>query len=81
MRPEQPQAFNEKKALIDATALAQLDSEGEFLLDTDARDVVISLESCTKGKVFQGNNASEKIVTAAKNYLQLKLIRARSCLR
>ena len=35
---ERQLAFNEiKKALIDAAALAQPDSEGEFLLDTDAR--------------------------------------------
>ena len=36
-------AFNEiKKALIDATALAQPDSEAEFVLDTDASAVAIS---------------------------------------
>ena len=36
-------AFNEiKKALIEATALAQPDSEGEFVLDTDASAVAIS---------------------------------------
>ena len=36
-------AFNEtKKALIAATALVQPDSEGEFLLDTDASAVVNS---------------------------------------
>ena len=41
--PEQQKAFNEiKKALIEATALAQLDSEGEFVLDTDASAVAIS---------------------------------------
>ena len=35
--------FNEiKKALIEATALAQPDSEGEFVLDTDANGVAIS---------------------------------------
>ena len=40
---EQQQAFNEiKKALIEATALAQTDSEGEFVLDTDASAVAIS---------------------------------------
>ena len=40
---EQQLAFNEiKKALIDATALAQPDSEGEFVLDTDASAVAIS---------------------------------------
>ena len=40
---EQQLAFNEiKKALIDATALAQLDSEGESVLDTDASAVAIS---------------------------------------
>ena len=34
---EQQQAFNEiKNALIEATALAHPDSEGEFVLDTDA---------------------------------------------
>ena len=41
--PEQQTAFNEiKKALIEATALAQPDSEGEFVLDTDASAVAIS---------------------------------------
>ena len=41
--PEQQKAFNEmKKALIEATALAQPDSEGEFVLDTDANSVAIS---------------------------------------
>ena len=41
--PEQQKAFNEiKKALIGATALAQPDSEGEFVLDTDASAVAIS---------------------------------------
>ena len=40
---EQQLAFNEvKKALIDATALAQPDSEGEFGLDIDASAVAIS---------------------------------------
>ena len=40
---EQQKAFNEiKKALIEATALAQPDSEGEFVLDTDASAVAIS---------------------------------------
>ena len=41
--PEQQKAFNEiKKALIEATALAQPDSEGEFVLDTDASAVAMS---------------------------------------
>ena len=41
--PEQQKAFNEiKRALIEATALAQPDSEGEFVLDTDASAVAIS---------------------------------------
>ena len=41
--PDQQKAFNEiKKALIEATALAQPDSEGEFVLDTDASAVAIS---------------------------------------
>ena len=41
--PEQQKAFNEiKKALIEATALAQPDSEGEFVLETDASAVAIS---------------------------------------
>ena len=41
--PEQQKAFNEiKKALIEATALAQPDSEGEFVLDTDISAVAIS---------------------------------------
>ena len=41
---EQQQAFNAVKlALIEATALAQPDSEGEFVLDTDASAVAISL--------------------------------------
>ena len=41
--PEQQKAFNKiKKALIEATALAQPDSEGEFVLDTDAGAVAIS---------------------------------------
>ena len=40
---EQQHAFNAiKLALIEATALAQLDSEGEFVLDTDASAVTIS---------------------------------------
>ena len=40
---EQQQDFTEiKKALIEATALAQTDSEGEYLLDTDAGAVAIS---------------------------------------
>ena len=40
---EQQLAFNEiKKTHIDATALAQPDSEGEFILDTDASAVAIS---------------------------------------
>ena len=39
----QQQAFNEiKQALIDATTLAQPDSEGKFVLDTDASAVAIS---------------------------------------
>ena len=41
--PEKQKAFNEiKKALIEATALPQPDSEGEFVLDTDASAVAIS---------------------------------------
>ena len=41
--PDQQKAFNEvKTALIEATALAQPDSEGEFVLDTDASAVAIS---------------------------------------
>ena len=40
---EQQQAFNDiKLGLIEPTALAQPDSEGEFLLDTDASAVAIS---------------------------------------
>ena len=40
---EQQQAFNANKlALIEATALAQSDSEGEFVLDTDASADTIS---------------------------------------
>ena len=40
---EQQQAFNGiKLALIEATAIAQPDSEGEFVLDTDASGVAIS---------------------------------------
>ena len=40
---EQQQAFNAiKLALIEATALAQPDPEGEFVLDTDANAVAIS---------------------------------------
>ena len=40
---EQQLAFSQvKKALIDATALGQPDSEGEFVLDTDASTVAIS---------------------------------------
>ena len=40
---DQRQAFNEiTKALIEATALAQLDSEGEFVLNTDASAVPTS---------------------------------------
>ena len=40
---EQQQAFNSNKvALIEATALAQPDTEGEFFLDTDASGVAIS---------------------------------------
>ena len=41
--PDQQKAFNEiKTALIEATALAQPDSEGEFVLDTGASAVAIS---------------------------------------
>ena len=41
--PDQQKAFNEiKTALIEATALAQPDSEEEFVLDTDASAVAIS---------------------------------------
>ena len=41
---EQQQAFNAiKMALIEATALAQPDSEGEFVLDTEACAVAISV--------------------------------------
>ena len=40
---EQQLIFNDiKKALIDATALAQPDSDGELVLDTDASAVAIS---------------------------------------
>ena len=40
---EQQQTFNEiKKALIEATAVEQSDSESEFVLDTDASAVAIS---------------------------------------
>ena len=40
---EQQQAFNDVKlALVEATALAQPDSKGEFVLDTDASAVAIS---------------------------------------
>ena len=40
---EQKRAFNSiKVALMEATALAQPDTEGEFVLDTDASDVAIS---------------------------------------
>ena len=40
---EQQQAYNAiKLALIKATALAQPDSEGEFMLDTDANAVAVS---------------------------------------
>ena len=42
-RSGQQLAFNEiKKAFTDATALAQPDSEGKFVLDTDARAAAIS---------------------------------------
>ena len=41
---EQEQAFNEsKKSLIEATALAQPDSDGEFVLDTTDSAVEISV--------------------------------------
>ena len=41
--PQHQKAFNEiKKTLIEATALAQPDSEGEFVLDTDASSLAIS---------------------------------------
>ena len=40
---EQQQSFNEiKKALIEATVLAQPDSEGDIVLETDAGAVTIS---------------------------------------
>ena len=40
---EQQQAFNSIKiALIESTALAQPDSDGEFVLETNASDVTIS---------------------------------------
>ena len=43
MGKEQWQAFNGVNVeLIEATALAQPDSEGEFVLDTDASGVAIS---------------------------------------
>ena len=39
---EQQRAFNSiKVALMEATALAQPDTEGEFVLDTDASGVAI----------------------------------------
>ena len=43
MGEEQQRAFNSiKVALMEATALAQPDTEGEFVLDTDASGVAIS---------------------------------------
>ena len=43
MGSEQQQAFNEiKKAVIEATLLAQPDLEGEFLLGSDASSMAIS---------------------------------------
>ena len=65
--PDQQKAFNEvKTALIEATALAQLDSEGEFVLDTDASAVAIS------GILHQWqgapeNDAYDRSYTAARN--------------
>ena len=53
--PEQQKAFNEiKKALIETTALAQPDSEGELVLDTDASTVAIS------GILHQGQGPPEQ---------------------
>ena len=64
---EQQLAFNEvKKGLIDATALAQPDSEGEFVLGTDASAVAIS------GKAHQEKGAYAPSCTAAKSLLPPK---------
>ena len=63
---QQQQAFNEiKKALINATALAQPDSEGEFIQDTDAQPLQ-SLESCTSGKVLLESDALNQLSMVAK---------------
>ena len=62
---EQQRAFNEiKKALIEATALAQPDSEGEFV--TLGRFLV----SGTSGKNPQEINVSAPLFTAARNRQQ-----------
>ena len=64
---EEQRAFNAiKLALIVATALAQPDSEGEFVLDTDASAVAIS------GILHQwqgppGEGARHQLCTVAKN--------------
>ena len=51
--PEQQKAFNEiKKALIEATALAQPESEGD-LCWTPTPALLPSLASCTSGRVLQ----------------------------
>ena len=78
--PEQQKAFNEiKKALIEATALAQTDSEGAFVLDTDASAVAISCilhqwqgppgERCLRPIVY----GSKKLTTTQAKYGAPKL--------
>ena len=67
---EQQQVFNEiKKALIEATALAQPpDSEGEFVLDTDRTLAQWQFPVfCTSANVLQGTNVSAPLSTAARS--------------
>ena len=70
---EQQLAFNEiKKALIDATALVEPDSDGEFVLDTDASAVAIS-GILHRWQAHLENDVFAQLFTAAKNLLPPKL--------
>ena len=69
---EQQQAFNEvKEALIKKTALAQPDSEGEFVLDADASAVAIS-DNLHQWQGPPGHRRLRSIVYAARNQPRLK---------
>ena len=67
---EQQLASNEiKKALVDATALAQPDSEGEFVLDIDASAIAISGERRLRPIVY----GSKKLTATQAKYGAPKL--------